>query len=365
MIPEGGLGTVRRILFWSPLAWLPIAVWSALTGHWTAEHVGESLLQHFAVNVRCLIAIPLLIGAEELSHRLTMQVLPYFETSGLVMPVEIPRFRGILRDVARLRDAVHPWVVIVGLVVAAGTLPNGATDHHELAWAGSETFGHILGFGAWWYLHVARPIYLVLALAWLWRVILLTILFTRLSRLDLELVPTHPDGAGGLGFIERFPQAFAPVGLAASAVASAKWAHEVVYHGVAVESLRTGMISLALALLLIFLAPGLVWIRLLAKAKKKALLDYGALVGTHGRLVRRRWIDQTLSGDDELLSAPELGPVADTASMYDAVKKMRVVPLGKAALLVLAVPIAIPMLGVIAIEIPLKAILLNLLKTLA
>jgi hypothetical protein len=365
LIPQRGLGIVRRAVFWSLLAWLPIAIWAAATGHWIATPGSESLPQHFGVNVRCLVAIPLFIIAEGSSHRLTISLLPYFETSGLVRPADVPRFHGIIGETARLRDRISPWIVILALIIAKETLPISSGDAHELVWSSSGGPDASLGFGGWWYFHVARAIYLALQLAWLWRVILLTTLFARLSRLPLQLVPTHPDGAGGLGFIERFLKVFAPVGLATSAVASARWAHDVLYHGVAIESIRTGMIALAILLLLIFLAPGLVWIGKLAQTRQQALLDYGALVATHGRLVRRRWIDRNRVDDDAILSAPELGPVADTAALYEAVTRMRIVPLGKSALLSLAIPIAIPMLAVIAIQIPIKQILLTLLKTVA
>jgi hypothetical protein len=111
--------------------------------------------------------------------------------------------------------------------------------------------------------------------------------------------------------------------------------------------------------------PYLVWIGKLAAAKKRALLEYGALVGDHGRLVKLRWIDKARVEDDEILSAPELGPVADTVSLFEAVRNMRIFPLGKQGLLELVVPIAIPMIAVVALQIPIKEILLTLLKTVA
>ncbi len=52
---------------------------------------------------------------------------------------------------------------------------------------------------------MARPIFLALLLGWLWRLILLCVLFHRIARLDLALVPTHPDRDGGLGFLEATP----------------------------------------------------------------------------------------------------------------------------------------------------------------
>ncbi len=365
LAPAEGLGIGRRALFWALLAWLPIVVWALATGHLLPQAGGESLLQHFGISVRCLVAIPLFIAAEGVSHRLTVSLMPYFVTSGLVSAADVPRFRTILRDLARLRDTVYPWVVILALVVAVESVPMSVADTHELIWASPAGETAALGFGGWWYFYVARSIFLVLLLAWLWRVILLLILFSRISRLDLKIVPTHPDGAGGLRFIERFPKAFSPVLLGISSVTAAKWAHDVVYHGTDVAALRVNMISLAIVLLLIFSAPYLVWVGRLLGAKKQALLEYGALVGDHGRLVRRRWIEKGAVDDDAILTAPELGPVADTVTLYEMVQKMNVIPLGKAAFFTLAVPIAMPMLAVVAIQIPIKEILLTLLKTLA
>ena len=365
LVPKQGLGVGRRALFWSMVAWLPVAVWSLVAGHLLPQAAGESLLQHFGINVRCLMAIPLFILAEAVSHRLSTLLVPYFETSGLVKASDQPRFRAVLRDTARLRDASLPWIAIFGLVVTTETIPQTFMDMHELMWAAEAGGETPFGFGGWWYLHVSRAIFLVLLLAWLWRLTLLITLFFRLTKLDLQIVPTHPDRVGGLGFIERFPMAFSPVLFAISAVVSAKWAHSVLYHGTDVQTLKVNMISLAVVLLLLFALPYLVWIGKLSAAKKRALLEYGTLVGDHGRLVKRRWIDKARVEDEEILSAPELGPVADTVSLFEAVQNMRIFPLGKQALAALIVPVAIPMLAVVALQIPIKEILLTLLKAVA
>ena len=56
--------------------------------------------------------------------------------------------------------------------------------------------------------------------------------------------------------------------------------------------------------------------------------------------------------------------VADAAVMYDAVKRMRVVPIGKGALVKILVPIVLPMIVVAALQIPLKQLLLTVVKAL-
>lgn len=119
---------------------------------------------------------------------------------------------------------------------------------------GSERFG----FGAWWFLCVGRPIYPALLCCWFWRGALMCLLFGRFAKLNLAIVPSHPDRAGGLGFLERFPKAFMLVVLAMSVVIASRWAHDVVYHGVGIQSLRLPMLAKFVIMLIgILLLPRL------------------------------------------------------------------------------------------------------------
>jgi hypothetical protein len=365
LIPADGLGVGRRAAFWSLFAWLPIAISALIAGRALPPLANEPLLAHFGIHVRFLVAVPLFILAEGLAHGLTTRLLPYFVHSGVVPERELPRFRKVIADIAHLRDAVMPWIAILAIVIAIATISGVLQDSHEVAWAvEGQGVGRHLGFGAWWFLCVGRPIFLALLLGWLWRALLLAMLFRRIAGLDLALVPTHPDGAGGIGFLERLPTAFAPVVLAISSVLAAGWAHGVLYHGVEARSLRLQMVASAVVVLLLFLSPLLVFADVLRRSKRQALLDYGALVGHHGRLVRERWIEKRPVTDDALLEAPELGPVADTISLFEAVKSMRTVPLGKASIAPLALAAVIPMIAVLAIEVPVTEILSTLVKAL-
>ncbi len=85
----------------------------------------------------------------------------------------------------------------------------------------------------------------------------------------------------------------------------------------------------------------------------------------HGRLVRKRWILGEPVGDEAILSAPEIGPVADTLSLYESARRMRTLPIGRRSLIAILLPAAVPLVGVLAIEVPVKELLLGLLKTLA
>jgi len=112
------------------------------------------------------------------------------------------------------------------------------------------------------------------------------------------------------------------------------------------------MIAFVILVVVLFLSPLFMFIGPLFRAKKQALLDYGVLIGRHGRLVRERWIEEKDVGDEEILNAPELGPVADTTSLYEAVTRMRTVPLGKSSVAPLILAAALPMIVVLAIQVP-------------
>jgi hypothetical protein len=220
-----------------------------------------------------------------------------------------------------------------------------------------------LPFGAWWFLYVARAVFLALLLAWLWRLALWTIALVRISRLDLALVPTHPDGAFGLGFLERSPKAFGPFLFGLSALLASAWGHDVLYHKVDVHSLALPAGVFLVVVVLVMLTPLVAFAPVLGRAKRRALAEYGALVARHGRLVRERWIEGKDPKDAGLLEAPEIGPVADTIALYEAVERARPVPIGKKTLIAILVPLVLPMLAVVALQIPIGELLLKLLKT--
>jgi hypothetical protein len=367
LIPRrGGLGIARRAIFWSAIAWIPVAVWA-----WWASRAlpvpgqtTEPLLQHFGVHARLLFGIPLLIIAEAAAQQVMTRLVPQFVNAGVVQGENIPRFRAILADTARLRDAVLPWAIIVGLALAWAFTDTVVHRAHELSWATEEGPVALLGFGGWWYVHVSRPIFVALLLGWLWRLILLEITFKRIARLDLVIVPTHADRFGGLGFVERFPAGFSLVALVPAVVVAAGWAHDAEFHGLDVHSLYPMMAAGLAITLLTFLSPYLALVGPLIRAKKQALLDYGALVARRGAEVRRKWILGETGRDDPLLSAPEIGPVADTVALYEAVQRMRPFPLGRTALLAIALPVAIPFVCVLAIQVPIKELLGQLAKAL-
>lgn len=364
LIPERGLGIVRRALFWSLLAWLPTAVWAWQAGLFLPGEGSEPLLAHFAINVRLLLAIPLFIIAEGMVQGTLSALIPRFVSSGIVPPGQLQRLRSTLSDLARLRDSTLPWVAIAAVLSTFFLFSTPSEVPHELVWGSGLAADAGLGFGAWWYLYVGRTIFLTLLLAWLWRLVLLFVLFKRIAGLELSLVPTHPDRCGGLGFMAKVPVMFAPVVLGVSSVFASGWAHQLAYHDVTLTTLKVEIIAVVVLVSLLFLTPFISFLGLMLKTKKQGLLEYGDLIARHGRLVRERWIEGKPVADEPILDAPELGPIADTAAPYELISKMRPLPLTMGSLAPLIGAAVLPMIVLAAMEFPIKTVLKTVLKAL-
>jgi hypothetical protein len=361
LIPANGMGTARRALIFAAITWLPLAVWAMVSGRGWNDTGDGTLVAHFGVHVRCLVAIPLFIVAEDIAQKSVPPLLGYFVESGLVSPQRIPEFQALIAGVVRLRNGVLPWVLILGIVIAWASAGVIFQQFEDIAWA---TTSGAITFGGWWFILVIRPIFAALLLAWLWRACLVFMLTLKLSRFPLSLVPTHPDRVAGLGFFERLAFVFSPVAFAVSAVAAASFAHQVVYHAVEVSAIKGVMIATAILVTVVFLLPLMPLALPLGKVKRQALLDYGTIVGQHGRLVHRRWISDEDIGAPLILDSPELGPVADVQTLFVSVRQMRRFPISKVGVIAITVPAVLPLLLVACMQLPLQSLLLKVLKTL-
>jgi hypothetical protein len=362
IVPARELGAGRRAALVALFAWMPIVLWALATGHLAGADGGEPLLQHYGVHVRFLVAIALFILAEPALHRACVALSRRFVASGAVTPELLPRFEAVNASTKRLADASLPWVFALGAAIAWSIADPPSRHDDAMSWAVGADGG--VGFGGWWAAYVARPIFVALLVGWLWRIALVTLWLWRVDRLGLALVPTHPDRTGGIAFVERLPGAFALVTFALAAVLASRWAHDAIHHGAPLNSFQMPAMAFAVLWTLLLLLPLLVLARSLRRSKRAAGVSYADLVGRQGRLVHRRWIERKPIEEDELLEPDGVGPVADAAAVYEAVKKMRPMPVGKVALAGVLVPMAIPFLLLAMVQIPMKDLLLKLAKVL-
>jgi hypothetical protein len=222
-----------------------------------------------------------------------------------------------------------------------------------------------IGFGGLWYAYAARPLLILLFLGWVWRLVLVTIWMARVGRLPLAFIASHPDRTGGIGFIENIPQAFALVTFATASVISARWAHEILHAGATLQTFQAPAIAYVLIWSFLMLLPLLVMFPVLFAARWNGVPQYAALVGVQARAIHRRWVDRRPLDDPDMIEPDGVGPMADAQTLYIAVWSMRVVPIGKIALVSILGPMIVPFVLLGSLQFPIGTILLTLLKAVA
>jgi hypothetical protein len=195
----------------------------------------------------------------------------------------------------------------------------------------------------------------------MWIFLLWAAFLFQVSRLNLELTPTHPDRAGGLGFVGWGLVSFALVLMAVSGVISAGFADEILHRGESIQSLKYHVIVFAAVSLVVLHAPLLSFSGQLARCRFRGLLEFGTLVWEHDRAFDEKWIkNPPPTKRESLLGNADIRSVAGAAACYEHVDRMWLMPFDLKAFAVLFLAILLPMIPLLGTAIPLQEIFLKL-----
>ena len=178
----------------------------------------------------------------------------------------------------------------------------------------------------------------------------------RVSKHDLQLIPTHPDRAAGLGCVGETQRSFWMIIFALSAGIAGSMADEIVYAGVPLKSYETSVVAYVVGVLLVCLGPLLMFMPRLIKAKIRSLHNYSALAVTHNRLFDGKWVRGNNPKGDPVLGAPEIMSLANLGTAYGVLEKMKPVPLDRGDVFFLALAAVIPMAPLLLTVVPLEKV---------
>ena len=178
-----------------------------------------------------LIAVPALLLGEIYMESRFRAVLRHIRDVGLLDTAGMAYMDGLILRLVRVRDAFLPeFLIFVLLVIHTVASYRGSVDATPWLAHGSGADFHLTDAG-WYAVLVSAPAFQFLLGLGLWRWLMWTYFAFRLSRRDLKLIATHPDGHGGLGFLGLTASAFAPVAFAATAVIGATWRYDILHRG--------------------------------------------------------------------------------------------------------------------------------------
>jgi hypothetical protein len=348
----------RRIIFAIAVGWLPLVLMTALF-HPSAL---QSLLADYRVAARMLIAVPVLLLGQLLMDSRFRLIVQHLRDAGLLNAKGSADLDSILRRLVRWRDSIWPELAIIALVYLNIAFVFAPHTHEARPWAlASEGAAHLLPAG-WYYAFVSQLVYQFLVGLSLWKWLLWSFFLFRLSRLDLQLVPTHPDHHGGIGFLGLSPMGIAPVTFAAGAAIGANWRQQILAQGMHLSNFKLDAVVLLIIVLLVAIGPLVFFVPRLAKLRRQGLLDYGTLGQLHSMDFHRKWILNRSGHEEEFLTAPEISTLTDYGSSYESIEKMQPFPVDKGAFVALALAVALPMIPTVLAEVPLAQVLKALLE---
>jgi hypothetical protein len=226
-----------------------------------------------------------------------------------------------------------------------------------------EAVGGGLTLPGWWYTVVSLPVFQFLFWRWNWRLLLWWQLIWRISRLDLQLIPTHPDLSGGLGGFGVAHVDLAPLGLGFTSTVITTYAEHMMVSGVWHNSSVLPITSVVVGVTLTILAPLAIFMPRLLEVKQRGLLDYGALAADYARALDMKWIGGKAPADETMLGTADIQSLADLANSFGIIRSMRIVPIAWSQIVMIAAAAALPTVLLAVVLWPLDELIVHGVRT--
>jgi hypothetical protein len=353
---------VRRAIVIGLVAWLPLLVLSVLDGSAWGGGGRLPFLIDIEANVRFLLAVPLLVVAEVAVHHEQRYIHRQLVARGIVRAEDRPRLERIVLSTLRLRNSIVPELLLILFVLTIGrhlwleqVMLKSSTWYATRAEGGTS-----LTRAGLWLSWVSIPVCQFLLLRWYYRLALWGSAIVRVARLDLQLVPTHPDKAGGLGLLGVGLLAFAPLLIAQGMLLAGLLANRILIDGATLPSFKLDILAVIGVLVLILLAPMFALTPHLLRAKLKGLREYDFLAHRYVREFETKWLRGGASPDEPFVGSADIQSLADLGNSYELIRNMRVVPFGNGVPLKLAMAVLVPMLPLVLTMIPLEEVISRL-----
>jgi len=346
----------RRIAVFVLITWVPLLALAAHDGHLLGGAVAIPFLLDAETDIRFLVVVPLLHLAELVVHRRLMPVVRAFLDRNLIREADDERFDAAVNSAFRLRNSVVAELLLFALVYAVGVLV--VWRHTALTvstWYGHPSEGGFrLTSAGIWYAYVSLPIFQFLLLRWYYRLYIWIRFLWQVSRLELSLVPTHPDLLGGLGFLGNTVFAFSVLLVAHGAMLAAQIANRIFFAGASLVDFKEEIFVLLVFLLCLVFGPLLVFSPQLSRAKRRGLLEYGALAERYVRDFDGKWLRGDAQQSEPLMGSADIQSLADMGNSFAVVRTMRLAPVSRDAVLELAACVLVPLAPLLLTVMPVE-----------
>jgi len=347
----------RRIIAIAFLAWLPLLLLSALEGRALGGSAAVPFLLDVEVHIRFLVALPLLVIAELVVHQRMRPIVQTFLDRNLIPEDAMDRFDAAIRSAFRLRNSVLVEILLIAVVYGVGVLIiwRQFTALDASTWyATPSSGGSDLSLAGMWYGYVSLPIFQFLLIRWYFRIVIWARFLWQVSRIELRLVPTHPDRLGGLGFLAGTVYAFTVLAVAHGAMLAGQLANRIFFLGASLLDYKIEIGLLVVYVLCLVFGPLLVFAPRLAQVKRLGLREYGKLAERYVREFDTKWLRGGAPADEPLVGSGDVQSLADLNNSFEVVRTMHMAPVTRDAVFRLAAAVLLPVVPLALTIMPLE-----------
>ena len=353
-------GAWGRVLVMVLITYVPLLALACVQGVGFGSAVKIPFFHDLSEVCRFLLVPPLLILAEFVVEPWLLQVVKHAREN-LIDASELEKLDKFLSSSLRWRNS--NLVELALLIFTFGSvwfeaqvMPHSTvsswrqlplTDAPTLAW--------------YWYANFAKPLIRFIWLRWLWRYLLWSFFLFRLSRLSLNIRPTHPDQKGGLAFIATGHARFAIIAFAFGVQSTGILADQILWYGRTLFSFKYEIAGALMFMLFIFLTPLLAFTGKLLDGKRIGLFQYGALADEYTAAFHEKWI-RCERGNEPLLGTGDIQSLADLGNSYSVVREMQVCLIDKGNVMTFAAATLTPFVPLLLTVYPFDELVKNLLK---
>jgi hypothetical protein len=353
----------QRIVVIALLAWLPLLLLSALEGQAWGGSVAVPFLHDLEAHVRFLVVVPLLIVAELVVHQRMRFLVRQCRDRQLIPESATPRFQAALASAFRLRNSLAAELLLVAFVYGVGVLIvwRQYTALDVASWYATPAIGGPeLSVAGMWFGYVSLPFFQFLLLRWYFRLFIWVRFLWQVSRIELSLVPIHPDRVGGLGFLGGTAYAFMPLLTAHGALLAGYIANQIFHAGAALPDFKFEILILVAVLLCVVIGPLLVFAPQLAEAKRRGIREYDTLAERYVREFDAKWLRGGAPADERLIGSGDIQSLADLGNSLEVIRGMRLAPVTKDTILRLGAAVLVPLAPLALTMMPLEELLKRL-----
>jgi hypothetical protein len=352
----------RRLIAILLLVWLPLLILSIAQGNaWSG--VSVPFIKDIGVHIRFLAVMPMLIGAELIVHRRMRILISHFLDRKLIPEADMARFKAAIESALKLRNSAVSEVVMLVIVYAFGILViwKSYVGLNIDTWYAGIVDGHRdLNLAGYWLVLVSLPLFQFLIIRWYFRLFIWMRFLWQVSRIKLNLIPTHPDRLGGLGFLTNIIYAFSLLAMAHGALLAALIANRVFFTGARFIDFKYDIVLLLIYLFIILILPLVVFSAQLAACKREGLREYGELAQRYVRAYDQKWLRGGASKQEQFIGSGDIQSLADLGNGFEVIANMRFLPISKQTLMQLAGWTLLPILPVLLTTMPLDDLLKRL-----